>query len=87
MSANFFTLALNRDYTLCIEILNTDNKLWRKSKVSVGKVRSQGLTIGNVAVRKFTHRYTNAGGQTQYMYYHQMIINFRKTAPSHPYFQ
>ena len=86
MSLNFFTLALNVDYTLYIEILNTDYKLWHKSKVSVDKTSSQGLTIGNVSVRKFSHRYTDSSKQTQYMYYHQMIINFRKTAQSHPYF-
>lgn len=37
-------------------------------------------------MRKFTHRYTDSNNQTQYMYYHRLIINFRKTAPAHPYF-
>ena len=86
MSANCYTLALNVDYTLSIEILNTDYQLWHKSKVSADKTSSQGLTIGNVSVRKFTHRYTDSNNQTQSMYYHQMLINFRKTAPAHPYF-
>ena len=86
MSANFFTLALDVDYTLCIEILNTDYQLWHKAKISVDKVISQGLTIGIVSVRKFSHRYTDSKNQTEYMYYHRMIINFRKTAPAHPYF-
>ena len=30
MAANFCTLLLNVDYTLCIEILNTDYQLWKK---------------------------------------------------------
>ena len=77
---------LNVDYTLCIEILNTDYQLWHKSKVSIDKGSSQGSAIENVSVKKFTHRYTDAKGQTQFMYYHRMIINFRRTAPSHPYF-
>ena len=86
MSANCYTLALNVDFTLCIEILNTNYQLWHKSKVSVDKTSSQGLTIENVSVRKFTHRYTDSKNQTQFMYYHRMIINFRNTAPAHPYF-
>ena len=59
MSANCYTLALNVDFTLCIEILNTDYQLWHKSKVSIDRATSQGLAIGNVSVKKFTHRYTD----------------------------
>ena len=81
-----FRLLLNIDYTVCIEILNTDYQLWHKSQVSVGKPTSKGLTIGNVSVRKFSHRYTDSSNQPQFMYYHRMIINFRKTAPARPYF-
>ena len=80
------SLLLNVDYTLCIEILNTDYQLWHKSQVSVDRASSQGLSIGNVSVRKFSHRYNDASNQPQFMYYQRMIINFRKTAPAHPYF-
>ena len=59
MSANCYTLALNVDFTLCIEILNTDYQLWHKSKVSIDRAKSQGLAIGKVLVKKFTqiHRF------------------------------
>lgn len=39
------------DYTLCIEILNTDYQLWHKSRISIDKATSKGLSIGNVAVK------------------------------------
>ena len=31
MGMNFYRLAANTDYTLCIELLNTDYQLWHKS--------------------------------------------------------
>ena len=38
MGINFFRLAVNTDYTLCLEILNTDYNLWNnKNKISVDK--------------------------------------------------
>ena len=86
MAINAFPLIKDVDDTLCIEILNTDYQLWHKSKVSVDKATSKGLTIGNVSVRKFSHRYTDSSNQPQFMYYHRMIINFRKTALSRPCF-
>ena len=86
MAINAFRLLLNIDYTLWIEILHTDYQLWHKSQVSVDKATSKGLTIGNASVRKFSHRYTDSRKQPQFMYYHRMIINFRKTAPARPYF-
>ena len=86
MAINAFCLLLNIDYTLCIEILNIDYQLWHKSQVSVDKGSSKGLTIGNDSVRKFSHRYTDSSNQPHFMYYHRMIINFRKTAPARPYF-
>lgn len=52
MGNQCFRLQLNVDYTLCIEILNTDCLLWHKARISVDKSTSQGLTIGNVSVRK-----------------------------------
>ena len=61
-------------------------QLWHKSQVSIDRATSQGLTIGNVSVRKFSHRYIDSSNQPQFMYYRRMIINFRKTAPAHPYF-
>ena len=48
MGINVFTLTVNTDYTLCIKILNGNYKLWHKTKVSIDRATSHGLTIGNV---------------------------------------
>ena len=86
MEINFYRLIANADYTLCLEILNTDYQLWHKSQISVDKGTTQGLTIGNVSVRKYRHRYLDPKNQPQFMYYyHRIIVNFRKTTLS-PYF-
>ena len=53
---NFYTLVGNTAYTLCIEILNKDYKLWNKTKVSVDRATPQGLTIGNFSVKKLTQK-------------------------------
>lgn len=37
MGFNFYRLTADTDYTLCMEILNTDSKLWNKTKISVDK--------------------------------------------------
>ena len=78
MGINFYRLTANADYTLCLEILNTDYQLWHRSQISVDKGTSTGLTIGNVGVRKLSHRYSDSKGQTQFMYYHRIIVNFKK---------
>ena len=70
MGINFYRLTANADYTLCLEILNTDYQLWHKSQITVDKGTSTGLTIGNVGVRKLSHRYTTASNKVEYMYYH-----------------
>ena len=57
MGINFYRLTANTDYTLCLEILNTDYQLWHKSQISVDKGTSTGLSIGNVSVSKLSHRY------------------------------
>ena len=78
MGMNFYRLATSTDYTLCIELLNTDYQLWHKTQISVDKGSSSGLTIGNLSIRKLSHRYTDSRGRAQFMYYHRIIINFRK---------
>ena len=55
-------------------IINYGNK----SQISVDKGTSTGLTIGNVGVRKLSHRYSDSKGQTQFMYYHRIIVNLKK---------
>ena len=86
MGINFYRLTANADYTLCLEILNTDYQLWHKTQISVDKGTSTGLTIGNVSVRKLTHRYSDPKGQTQFMYCHRIIVNFRKLSSGNRYF-
>ena len=86
MGINFYRLTTNTDYTLCLELLNTDYNLWDKSQISVDKGTSTGLIICNVSVRKLSHRYTDSKGQTKFMYYHRIIVNFRKLSSGYKYF-
>ena len=86
MGMNFYRLAKNTDYTLCIELLNTDYQLWHKSQISVDKGSSTGLSIGNVSIRKLSHRYTKSNGQPEFMYYHRIIVNFRKLGSGNRFF-
>ena len=86
MGINFYRLTANTEYTLCLEILNTDYQLWHKSQISVDKGTSTGLSIGNVSVRKLSHRYSYSKGQTQFMYYHRIIVNFKKLSSGNKFF-
>ena len=76
MGLNFYRLVGGADYTLCLEILNTDYLLWHKTQISVDNNTSQGLKLDNVSVKKLQHRFIDSKGQTQFMYYHRIIINF-----------
>ena len=86
MGINFYSLPKNTNYTLCLEILNTDYNLWDKTQISVDKGTSTGLSIGNVGIRKLSHRYTDSKGQTKVMYYHRIIVNFRKLSSGNRFF-
>ena len=86
MGMNFYRLTANTDYTLCMELLNTDYQLWHKSQISVDKGTSTGLLIGNVSVRKLAHKYSDSNGQTQFIYYHRMIINFKTLSSGNRFF-
>ena len=86
MGINFYRLTANADYTLCLEILNTDYQLWHKSQISVDKGTSTGLKFGNVGVRKLSHRYSDSKGQTHFMYYHRIIVNFKKLSSGNKFF-
>ena len=67
MGINFYRLAANADYTLCLELLNTDYQLWHKSQISVDKGTSTGLTTENVGVRKLSHRYTTSSNKVEFI--------------------
>ena len=86
MGINFYRLTANADYTLCLEILNTDYQLWHKSQITVDKGTSTGLSIGNVGVRKLSHRYTTSTNKVEFMYYHRIIVNFRKLNSGNKFF-
>ena len=86
MGINFYRLPKNVDYTLCLEILNTDYELWHKTQITVDKGTSRGLIIENVGVKKLSHRFTNSRGQTEFMYYHRIIVNFKKRLIANSFF-
>ena len=86
MGLNFFRLVGGADYTLCLEILNTDYQLWHKTQISVDNNTSQGLKLDNVSVKKLQHRFSNSKGQTEFMYYHRIIINFKKLTTGNKFF-
>ena len=86
MGINFYRLNANTDYTLCLEILNSEYALWHKSQISVDKGTSTGLTIGNVSIRKLSHRFIQENGSPEFMYYHRIIVNFRKLAVGNRFF-
>ena len=82
MGINCYQLDKDKDYTLCIEILNSDYQLWHKSVATIDKTTSKGVSVAGFTVQKFSHRYTNSSGNTAYMYYIKIIVNFLKTVAS-----
>ena len=86
MGINFYRLTKNVDYTLCLEILNTDYQLWHKTQITVDKGTSTGLSIGNVGIRKLTQRYMTSTNKVEFMSYHRIIINFRKLSSGNRFF-
>ena len=78
MGMNFYRLPAITDYTFCLELINTSWTLWNISQISVDKGTSRGLTIGNVIIKKLSHNYTDSRGKTATIYYHRIIVNFRK---------
>ena len=86
MAVNFYRLTANVDYTLCLEILNNDYELWHKSQISVDRGTSTGLSIENVSVKKLSHTYLDQSSRTQYMYYHRIIVNFKKLSTGNRFF-
>ena len=85
MGINFYRL-VDTDYTLCLELLNTDYQLWHKSQISVVKGSSTGLSIKNESIKKLSHRYTDSKGQSQFMYYHRIIVSFKKLSSGNKFF-
>ena len=86
MGMNFYRLPSNTDFTLCLEILNTDYNLWNRTQISVDKGTSRGLIIGNVTIKNFSHSYTDLWGKTATIYYHRIIVNFHKMSSGNRFF-
>ena len=86
MGLNFYRLVGGADYTLCLEILNIDYQLWHKTQISVDDNSSQGLQLGNVSVKKLQHSFIDSLNKTQFMYYHRVIINFKKLTTGNKFF-
>ena len=80
MGMNFYTLPVNKDYTLCLELFTTEYILWHKSQITVDKGSSTGLKLNLVNIKKLSHRYAVSNIQTRFIYYHKLIINFKKLA-------
>ena len=78
MGINCYQLDKDKDYTLCIEILNSDYQLWHKSVATIDKTTLKGVSVAGFTVQKFSHRYINSSGNTAYMYYIKIIVNFQK---------
>ena len=73
-SMNFYRLHNNTDYTLVLELLNTEYLLWHKSAINV--TGGNGITLSNYRVNKLSYKYQNSG--TKFMYYYKIVINFKK---------
>ena len=67
-----YRLQKDKEYTLCLEILTTDYKLWHKSVITVDTTTSQGVTVKNWHVNKYSHEYRTSSNQVEYMYYHKL---------------
>ena len=50
------------------------------------KGTSTGISIGNIGIKKLSHRYTDSKGQTKVMYYHRIIVVFRKISSGYRFF-
>ena len=81
-----FPFQKDEEYTLCLEVLTTDYQLWHKSVITVNKTTSQGVTVKRWHVSKFTHEYKTSSNQTEFMYYHKVVVVFSETTSSAPYF-
>ena len=82
---NFYRLAAS-DYTICLEFLNSDYRLWHKTQIAVDHQSSSGLTFHSESVKKLTHTYYYPAGNIKYMYYHRVIVSFTKNSSGRSFF-
>ena len=69
-----------------MEILTTDYQLRHKSVITVDTTTSQGITVKRWHVNQYSHEYKTSSNQTEFMYYHKVVLVFSKRASSTPYF-
>ena len=69
-----------------METLTTDYQLCHKSIITVDTTTSQGITVKRWHVNKYSHEYKTSSNQTEFTYYHKLVVVFSKTASSTPYF-
>ena len=60
--------------------------MWHKSVITVDTTASQGVTVKNWHVSKYSREYRTSSNKVEYMYYHKLLVTFSKTASSTPYF-
>ena len=68
----------NEEYTLCVELYQTDKWLFDHAQVSL--TASTGITLNHVKIVKHTHEYEGR----HLLYYHKLEIQFKKFASSPP---
>ena len=56
------------------------------SQISVDRGTSRGLVIENVGIKQLSHRFANSKGQAEFIYYHRIIINFKKLTTGKTFF-
>ena len=82
---NFYRLAAS-DYTICLEFLNPDYRLWHKTQISVDHQSSSGLTFHSESIKKLTHTYYYPTSNIKIMYYHRVIVSFTKNNSGRSFF-
>ena len=82
---NFYRLAAS-DYTICLEFLNPDYRLWHKTQISVDHQSSSGLSFHSESIKKLTHTYYYPAGSIKLMYYHRVIVSFTKNNSGRSFF-
>ena len=82
---NFFRLTAG-DYTICLELLNSDYRLWHKTQINVDHQSSTGITFLSESIKKLTHSYFYPTNNLNHMYYHRLIVSFTKRNSGRSFF-
>ena len=77
-SWSVWRLKKNQEYTLCVELYQTDK--WLLDHAVVSLTANPGVTLNHVKIAKHTHEYQGS----HLLYYHKLEIQFKKWASSPP---